>query len=150
MELIKNIKKDKIRIAQNKNPVPMDLFLSFLTVPVIRNFNNLGNHTNWTEFRNDEHELIITGGVCNGGHWLDNIQYGYKMDNQHNNWVNPFYLWDIITDSGKSFFLDYYKFELEAEVTASKNQMNYFKEKLRIETEHFNKISTEFAELKNI
>ncbi|NCW12405.1 MAG: hypothetical protein EBV82_04425 [Chitinophagia bacterium] len=44
-ELYSKLKHDKIQINWNKNPIKMDLFLSFLTVDVTRSTTHLGFET---------------------------------------------------------------------------------------------------------
>jgi hypothetical protein len=34
--------------------------------------------------------------------------YGKNLDNPYNNFVNPFYIFDILNEDGKKFFLEYY------------------------------------------
>ncbi len=60
------LQSDKIKINCNKNPIRMDLFLSFLTIDTERNYKHLGVDTGWTELRNDAHRLIVRGGKVNG------------------------------------------------------------------------------------
>lgn len=89
----------------------MKLFLSFLTVMTQKQKDFLGNCTGWTQHTGDNN-LIITGGMVNNVEYLDHIQYGNKLDNKYNNFVNPFYLFPLMTDDGKKFFIDYYNDEI--------------------------------------
>ncbi|WP_126654091.1 hypothetical protein [Chryseobacterium aureum] len=99
----------KVKINWNKNPVKMDLFFSFLTVDLKENTDTLGYCNGWREYRNEEYELIVKGGIVSGyGLLLDTLQYRKNLDNKYNNYVNPFYLFDIMTNEGKKFFINYY------------------------------------------
>jgi len=114
------LQSDKIKINWNKNPIKMDLFISFLTIEVKRTYDHLGNDTGWTRLKNEDHKLIIGGGKVNGIEYLDRLEYGVKLDNPYNNYVNPFYLFDILTKEGQSFFLDYYADDIDTIVTTEK------------------------------
>lgn len=109
----KKLSKDKIRPGFNKNPIRVSLFVSFLTVPVTRSTDHLGSGNGWTLLVNEEHNLKIKGGISDGGDWLYSIQYGNRLDNQYNNYVNPFYLFDIMNSEGKKFFMNYYREDIE-------------------------------------
>lgn len=110
--VIKNLKYDKIKINWNKNPIPMDLFLSFLTIPTEISRNHLGSSNGWTKRFNTEHSLEISGGIVGGVNYLDSIIYRKNLHNPYNDYVNPFYLFEIMTDEGNRFFIDYYKEEI--------------------------------------
>lgn len=103
------------------NPVKMELFLSFLTVDVERSRDHLGYITGWTQL-NGENRLVIGGGVVNGVEYLDSIQYGNRLDNQYNNYVNPLYLFDIMTEEGKKFFLKYYQDDIKDMIEEKKRR----------------------------
>ena len=105
-ELYGKLDKRKIEINWNKNPVPMDKFMSFLTVPVTKITNHLGASTGWTKFENEEHKLIIKGGICDGGHWLHDLQFGRNINNGYNNYVNPLEMMEVLNDEGKRFFVN--------------------------------------------
>lgn len=128
-EFLKTLSRDKIKINWNKNPVKMELFLSFLTVQVKRGTNHLGHDTGWTRLYGDN-DLVIRGGVVGGVEYLDGLEYRKKLDNAYNNYVNPFYLLDILNDEGKSFFLDYYSDEIQKEINLSIQKVEIAKEKL--------------------
>ena len=64
-------------------------------------------------FDNQEHNLIIRGGWVNGKEYLDSIQFGKNLSNPYNNYVNPFYLENIMIIEGKQFFINYYKEEID-------------------------------------
>jgi hypothetical protein len=130
--------KDKIKINWNKKPIEMNLFLSFLTVPVVRSNDHLGYWNGWTKLTNSESKLVIGGGIVNDTEYLDHIEYGKNLDNPYNNYVNPFYLFDILNDDGKRFFINYYKQDIEKMVADAKygieglvNQLEKRKEELR-------------------
>jgi hypothetical protein len=104
----------KIEINWNESPIEMGLFLSFLTVPVVIIPEHFGSDTGWTLRENKELNLKIKGGVVGRTEYLNSIQFGDKLQNRYNNYCNPFYLFDILTDEGKRYFVDYYKDEIEA------------------------------------
>ena len=118
-EFYNKLSTDKIQINWNKKPIEMELFLSFLKIPVERSNSHLGSNTGWTQLFNEEHKLTIKGGIIKRIEYLDSLQYGIKLSNPYNNYVNPFYLFALLTDKGKLFFLDYYTDDI---VTIVKNQ----------------------------
>ena len=103
------LESDKIEINWNKNPIKMKDFLKFLTVDTVKSTSHLGYYNGWTQRVNKENMLVVQGGMINGVEYLDRLEYGKKMQSKYNNFVNPFYLFDILTKEGKSFFYDYYK-----------------------------------------
>jgi hypothetical protein len=103
---------EKIKINWNKNPIRMELFLSFLRVETHVQTEFLGNCTGWTQYTG-ANDLIIGGGVVREVEYLDRLKYGKNLDNPYNNYVNPFYLFPIMSGDGKRFFLDYYSKEIE-------------------------------------
>lgn len=132
------LKNDKIRINWNKNPVRMDLFLSFLTVPVSRSHSHLGSDTGWTQLRGDD-GLVVGGGIVNQVEYLDSIQYKKNLHNAYNNYVTPLHLFDIISYEGKEFFLKYYEEEICAIVRGASEKTIHLQAQLdaarRIEQE---------------
>lgn len=108
-EFYKKLDCDKLQMNQNKNPIEIKLFLSFLTVVVEESHDHLGSCTGWTLYKNDLEKLYISGGKVNGTEYLNNVMRGIKLQNNYNNYVNPFYLFDILTDEGKQFFANYYR-----------------------------------------
>lgn len=120
---------DKIKINGNKAPIPMKLFLSFLTVKTQQQSDFLGSCTGWTQYTGDN-RLIITGGIVGGTNYLDHILYGKNLNNQYNNFVNPFYLFDIMNEEGKKFFLEYYAAEIAGLKTEAENRTRRAKEEL--------------------
>lgn len=111
-EYINKLTKKKIEINWNKNPIKMELFLSFLTVEVVKSNRHLGSDTGWTRY-NGENNLQISGGVVRGVEYLDTLKYKENLDNRWNDFVNPFHLFDILNNEGKKFFFDYYKEEID-------------------------------------
>jgi hypothetical protein len=120
-EFYKEMPKDKIKINWNKKPIKMDLFLSFLTVPTERQTRFLGSDTGWTQLTGGD-RLEIGGGVVKGTEYLDRLQYKKNLDNPYNHYVNPFYLFDILNDEGRVFFLEYYSDEICLVLKQAKNK----------------------------
>jgi hypothetical protein len=112
-EFYRKLDNGKIKINWNKKPIRMDLFLSFLTVKVERQVKFLGSDTGWTQFKGED-RLEIGGGIVNGVEYLDRIQYKKNLDNAYNNYINPFYMFEILNDEGKKFFLEYYGEDIAA------------------------------------
>ena len=129
MEILKQLPHDKVKINFNRNPIPMELFLSFFKVETKKITDHLGASNGWTEYQNKQFGLIITGGICDGGHWLHAIQFGNKLQNQYNNYCNPLYLFDIMNEEGKSFFVEYYKEEIHKVVDKQQTEVDYLEKK---------------------
>lgn len=129
-EILKLLKKDKININFNKNPIPMDLFLSFLTIDTEISRGHLGSTNGWTLRFNKDHGLLIEGGIVNGVNYLDNIKYGSKLDNPYNDNVNPFYLHPIMNQKGIDFFKEYYKEDIDKLITDSVNRIDHYYSKI--------------------
>jgi len=138
---------DKIKINWNKNPIKMDLFLSFLTVELARSYEHLGIDTRWTRLVNDNLKLIISGGIVGDTEYLDSIQYGEKLANQFNNYVNPFYLFEIFNKEGKAFFLDYYKEEIDNILFKQENKIVRLENALPIERNILKELKSEIEYL---
>ena len=101
----------------------MNKFLSFLTVDTqIPDTDWTGKEYGWTK-RVGDNKLIITGGWYKDIEYLDAIEYGTRLDNGYNNFVNPFYLWDILTEEGRQFFLDYYKDDIQMRIDNAYSKM---------------------------
>lgn len=149
-EFYRHLDMKKIEINWNKNPVPMEKFLSFLTIPVLKSTDHLGYSNGWTRFYNDEFNLSAKGGVCDGGHWLHDLQFGNKLHNPYNNYVNPFYLFDILTEEGKKFFVEYYKNEIIQLQRKQKEKVSHIKQSLKEEKELESKINNEVKKLLSI
>ncbi len=131
---------DKIKINWNKNPIKIDKFLSFLTVKTTRSKDHLGSCNGWTLHENKELFLYVTGGIVNGNEWLDNIQFGRNLANSYNNYVNPFYLWEIMTQEGLDFFLAYYDNEITKQIDELSNKIKSTKATLDDLENFYNKI----------
>ena len=131
---------DKIKINWNKNPIKIDKFLSFLTVKTTRSKDHLGSCNGWTLHENKELFLYVTGGIVNGNEWLDNIQFGRNLANSYNNYVNPFYLWEIMTQEGLDFFLAYYDNEITKQIDELSNKIKSTKATLYDLENFYNKI----------
>lgn len=112
-EFYKKLDYDKIKINWNKNPIEMTLFMSFLTVKVTKVEKHLGSDTGWTKYENKEHKLIIDGGWVNQIEYLNRLQFGKNLHNPYQNYVSPFYMFEILTSKGKKFFLEYYKADIQ-------------------------------------
>jgi len=121
--------KDKTKINWNKKPIPMKLFLSFLTVETKKETEFLGSCTGWTQYTG-ENNLVITGGIVNRTEYLDSILYGKNLDNPYNNFVNPFYLFEIMDKDGKKFFLDYYADDIAKLKDTAENEIKQACEQL--------------------
>ena len=128
--LYNNLKSDKIKINWNKRPIEMDKFLSFLTVPVEIDRDHLGSDTGWTRRKNDEIKLIVCGGCVKGVEYLDSIEFGIELQNGYNNYVNPFALFDILTQDGRDFFSNYYRGDIEDILNAEKQRLEYLKNRV--------------------
>jgi hypothetical protein len=79
-------------------------------------------------------DLVIKGGRFREGEFLDSLQYKKNLNNPYNNFVNPFYLFEIMSDEGKKFFINYYREDIEAlklnreqEIVFLKNKLNRLK-----------------------
>ena len=114
-DFLGNLNRNKVGINLNKNPIDMGLFLSFLTVDVIRPVEVLGNEKERTQLIGDNN-LIIDGGVIDGVEYIDELRYGKNMQSQYHNYVHPFYLFEIFNAEGKRFFLEYYADDIKFEI----------------------------------
>ena len=110
--ILNNFPGDKIKMNWNKNPILMEVFLSFLTVEVKKDEKCWGSENGWTQ-HTGENNLVVRGGVVNRVEYLDSLQYGKNIDNPYNNYVNPFHLFTIMTKEGQRFFFDYYSSEID-------------------------------------
>ena len=134
---------DKIKIKWNKNPIRMDIFLEFLTVSTIRSNDHLGSCNGWTKLQNKELNLSISGGIVCGIEYLDSLSFGEKLANPYNNFVNPFYLWEILTKKGMDFFYIYYDAEITERTDNLYRMIKSTKTKLKNLTGLYNKIIQE-------
>jgi hypothetical protein len=147
-EFYDQLKKDKIEINWNKNPIEMKLFLSFLTVEVTRSTDHLGSSTGWTLLENKDLKLRISGGGVGGVEYLDSLQYGEKLSNPYNNYVNPFYLFEILTDKGKGFFVEYYKTEIDKAVRDAELIVSSLENRLVRQKEFLSQVKSEVEALR--
>jgi hypothetical protein len=138
----KSINKDKIEINWNKNPIKMNFFLSFLIVDVERSKEHLGSYNGWTLLKG-ENGLEIGGGKVRDIEYLNSIRYGKNLDNSYNNFVNPFYLFDIFNEEGKRFFIEYYASEINAILNKTKAESDVAQQKAKTAKEK-EKEATEF------
>lgn len=150
MNLIKQLKYDKIEMNWNKNPIEMDLFLSFLNIDIERNVKCAGSDMGWTELLNADLKLRINGGRVGGVEYLDRIQLGKNLQNEFNNYVNPFYLWEHLTVDGKKFFLEYYKPELKQIMVAKKSEIEAAKVKLVRVNEEMKELKEQLSKLRMV
>lgn len=111
---------NKIEINWNKHQIKMVQFLSFLTVTVKRSEQHLGSYTGWTLLLGTE-GLKIGGGKVRDVEYLNSLEYQKKLANAYNNYVNPFYLFDILNEEGKAFFLNYYADDINALLDKAKS-----------------------------
>jgi len=125
--LIDQLDYNKVKINFNKNPIKMDTFISFLTVETEISRDHLGAWNGWTQRFNNDLNLIIGGGIVNGVNYLDSIQYKKNLQNRYNNYCNPFYLFDIMTDEGKSFFVKYYESDISKLIAEQKSKVERVK-----------------------
>lgn len=147
--LFKELDSNKIKISWNKNPIKMELFLSFLTIPVERSYNHLGAFTGWTRLFNDNYNLEIGGGKVNDIEYLDSLKFGKRLSNPYNDYVNPFYLFDIFTLEGKQFFLEYYKSDINELIKDKKIKIEKQEKLIEEQKNYLNKIEEEYKELLN-
>lgn len=129
----KKLNYDKIRINWNKKPIKMDLFLSFLTVNVVQRENHLGHDTGWTLYENEDIRLQIMGGRVGENEYLESIQYGEKLQNNYNNYVNPFYIFEILNEEGKLFFIYYYMDDILSLIDKQNEILQSLKNKIESE-----------------
>lgn len=128
-----------------KKPIKTELFISFLKVPVERSNNHLGMYSGRPMFFNKELGLVIRG----DGKFLDSIEYGEKLSNSYNNFVSPFYLFDILSEEGQSFFIDYYKEDIEKIIKKQQNKVLKLENELKEEKLFLKAISEEIEALHN-
>lgn len=132
-DFYKHLKSDKIEINWNKNPIKMSDFLSFLTVKTEISNDHIGFNNGWTfRFNNDE-SLYVKGGVISGVEYLNDIQYGENQQNQYNNYVNPFYILHLMNETGKKFFVEYYKADINELLESAKERVCYASNHLKKE-----------------
>ena len=101
--------------------IELDLFLSFLEVPVIHLKTGRRNehHNRHFVLINEKNGLHIGGlRVFSYGEapstFLDSIQYEKARSSPWNCYTNPFGIFDLMTNEGKEFFAEYYEPEIKA------------------------------------
>lgn len=122
MNFLAKLSYNKIKINNRKNLIKMEDFFSFLTVELKKSTSHLGHDMGWTEY-NGDNNLIVGGGWFNGVEYLDSLKYKKNLDNPYNDFVNPFYLFEILNDEGKRFFLDYYSDDIEKELKKASDDL---------------------------
>ena len=127
----KKLPYDKIKINWNKNPIEMSLFLSFLTIEVAISRDHLGSNNGWTKRFNDSCNLIIGGGIIDGKEYLDTLQYKRNLHNAFNDYVSPFFLFEIMNNEGRKYFLEYYKDDINTIKTDLSNHIRVLENKTR-------------------
>lgn len=126
------LEHNKIKASWNKKPIKMDLFLSFLKVPVTISRDHLGFSNGYTLRVNEELKLKIGGGIEKGEEYLDSLQFGEKLGNIYNNYVNPFFLKGILTKEGLEFFYEYYKEDINELFAQQEREITILKNKVQI------------------
>jgi hypothetical protein len=140
---------DRIKINWNTKRIEMGKFLSFLTVPVLRLHDHLGSTNGWTLLENKDIGLRIGGGVVDGVEYLDTIQFGVKLANDYNNYVNPFYIFIHLSNEGRAFFVDYYAEDINGLIADQQYGIARLEKSLDHAREVLKAIETEYANLKN-
>lgn len=146
-ELYDKLDSSKIEIAQNRNPIRMEQFMSFLKVPVVKIKDHLGSCTGWTRYENEEIGLVIMGGRVRGVEYLDSIQYKKNPSNKYNNYVNPFFIWDLLTNDGRKFFANYYENEILKIISDTKSALDAAKKNVITLNELYDGLVKETNEL---
>ena len=96
----------------------MSDFLSFLTVDVEIGTGHGGYDSGWTR-RYGKDGLVVRGGIVRGVEYLDGLEYKKNLSDHYSNFCNPFFLCDILSKEGVSFFLNYYKSDIEVLIEAA-------------------------------
>lgn len=148
-EFYRLLSNDKFRIGC-KNPIPMKFVLDNLTVPVTECTDHLGYCNGWTQYRNDLIKLIVSGGIVGKIEYLEYLQYGKNLQNPYNNFVNPFYIFDLLTDEAKKFFVEYYIDDIESIHTQTLNEISRLQQQLENKRRKFAVVSNEVDRLKSI
>ena len=124
----KQLSDEKIKMNFNKNPIEMEQFLSFLpTVKLEYDEDSMG----WTT-RIGFDNLVIRGGWVGKVEYLNYILYKVKLQSLYNNYVNPFFLFDLMTEEGKEFFHDYYKHDIDALIAKASARIQYLDNELTV------------------
>jgi hypothetical protein len=149
-EFYSKLKHDKIELNWNKNPIPMSKFLSFLAIPTERSTDHLGSSTGWTLHFNTEAKLRVGGAIYGGIEWLNRVEYGTNMMNPYNNYVNPFFIFDILTEEGKVFFVDYYAKEIDEILSSLDSSVQSLKQQLIAKEGLQKEVKSEVNQLRSI
>jgi hypothetical protein len=131
----------------NENLIKMNLFLSFLTIPLTE-----PEHItrNYTRRRNDELGLILGGTVFFEDEFLGSIEFGDKLENKYNNFVSPFYIFHLLNKEGQAFFVNYYKEDIEKIIREQSSKITDLEEQLRTEKLFLRTITTEYGDLEGM
>lgn len=146
--LISKISNDSYKINSSKREeklITMNQFRSFLTFEVEYIADNHGRYNGWTEFRNEDMLCFISGGIYNGVNYLHQIEFGSRLHNKYNNFVNAFYLWEHLTAEGKVFFINYHKEEILSIIREQSKRVQAAKEKLKVENENLFDMNKEYG-----
>lgn len=147
-EFYRKMPQDKYRINSNNKLIRMDEFISFLpNVTLERSRNHLGSDNGWTKLINKDISLEISGGIYNRVEWVDNIKYGNRLDNPYNDYVNPLYLWEIMSPEGRIFFLNYYKDEIDKYLKTMGEKVMGCKERLKESKANLSAVTSEIGKL---
>lgn len=146
-ELYDKLDSSKIEIAQNINPIRMEQFMSFLKVPVVKIKDSLGSSTGWTRYENEEIGLVICGCSVRGVEYLDSIQYKKNPSNKYNNYVNPFFIFDLLSKDGRKFFANYYETEILKIISDTKSALEAAKKNVITLNELYDGLVKETNEL---
>lgn len=135
--IIGKLSDDKYKItAYNKNLIEMEKLKGFLVVDIKKGSGFLGEDTGWTQYLG-ENDLLIKGGIFRGVEYLESIKYKKNLDNKYNNFVNPFYIFEILNDDGKAFFCNYYKDDINKILDDQEEKIKSINEKLEFEKSEF-------------
>lgn len=118
MNFAKQMDWDKPKYNRSTR-VKISTILSFLTVETSRKGDWLGKDTGWTRLLGPN-GLVIHGAIIAGEEYLGSIQYGKNLHNRYNNYVNPFYLFEIMNNEGKQFFLNLYKDDIDKVISRAR------------------------------
>lgn len=148
-ELYDKLDSNKIEIAHNSDPIRMEQFMSFLKVPVVKIKDHLGSCTGWTRYENEEIGLVIMGGRVRGVEYLDSIRYAKNPSNKYHNYVNPFFIFDLLTNDGRKFFADYYETEILKIISDTKSALEAAKKNVITLNELYDGLVSETNEIFN-
>lgn len=101
--------------------VKISTMLSFLTVDTFREGDWLGKENGWTRILGPN-GLEIGGAVVGDEEYYNSLQYGKNLHNPYNNYVNPFYIFEIMNDDGRKFFLNLYKDDINRAIAKAREK----------------------------